>query len=271
MREAIEHLAEEAFVFRLRWPREPATDIVSGGQGCPSRNVSPRTAARLPQRGYTGIIEKRQGCAWSDAPTRARLTRQFAQRRPSGGHRQPKSARFKSTSNIRQRSHQPLPRTSNDRDAGSPPALQAWTGGGPYGERWRRSPNLTGAGRRRVLHHYSADPRAGPTRRSLREQQEWTVSAIGRARRGDPDALSHLYRQYAPGVFAYVRRMLRNDYDAQDVTQQVFVKLATSLDKYDSRRADFFAWILRMAHNAAVDHLRKHRLDAANRSGRGAA
>jgi RNA polymerase sigma-70 factor (ECF subfamily) len=54
--------------------------------------------------------------------------------------------------------------------------------------------------------------------------------------------------------------MLRNDYDAQDVTQQVFVKLATSLDKYDSRRADFSAWILRMAHNAAVDHLRKHRL-----------
>jgi RNA polymerase sigma-70 factor (ECF subfamily) len=54
--------------------------------------------------------------------------------------------------------------------------------------------------------------------------------------------------------------MLRNDYDAQDVTQQVFVKLATSLDKYDSRRADFSAWMLRMAHNAAVDHIRKHRL-----------
>lgn len=86
------------------------------------------------------------------------------------------------------------------------------------------------------------------------------VSAIGRARWGDSDALSHLYRQFAPGVFAYVRRMLRNDYDAQDVTQQVFVKLATSLDKYDARRADFSAWVLRMAHNAAVDHLRKRRL-----------
>jgi RNA polymerase sigma-70 factor, ECF subfamily len=95
---------------------------------------------------------------------------------------------------------------------------------------------------------------------SRREQQEWTVGAIGRARRGDTDGLSHLYSQYAPGVFAYVRRMLPNDYDAQDVTQQVFVKLATSLDKYDSRRADFTAWMLRMAHNAAVDHLRKQRL-----------
>ena len=54
--------------------------------------------------------------------------------------------------------------------------------------------------------------------------------------------------------------MLGNDYDAQDVTQQTFVKLATSLDKYDARRADFSSWMLRMAHNVAVDHLRKQRL-----------
>jgi RNA polymerase sigma-70 factor, ECF subfamily len=100
----------------------------------------------------------------------------------------------------------------------------------------------------------------GRTPSSGRQQREYTVSAIGRASRGDRDGLGYLYRQYAPGVFAYVRRMLRNDYDAQDVTQQVFVKVATSLDKYDPRRADFSAWVLRMAHNAAVDYLRKSRL-----------
>ena len=94
---------------------------------------------------------------------------------------------------------------------------------------------------------------------ALRGQQESTLSALRRAGRADADALDHLYRQYAPGVFAYVRRILRNEYDAQDVTQQVFVKLATSLDKYDAQRADFSAWLLRIAHNAAVDHLRKQR------------
>ena len=93
-----------------------------------------------------------------------------------------------------------------------------------------------------------------------RSQRESTLSALRRAKRGDADALDYLYRHYAPGVFAYVRRILRNDYDAQDVTQQVFVKLATSLDKYDARRAGFSAWLLRMAHNLAVDHLRKQRL-----------
>lgn len=93
-----------------------------------------------------------------------------------------------------------------------------------------------------------------------REQQESAASAVRRARRGESEAFGYLYSRYAPRLFAYVRRIVQNDYDAQDVTQQVFVKLATSLDKYDSRRADFSTWVLRMAHNAAVDHLRKHRL-----------
>lgn len=94
---------------------------------------------------------------------------------------------------------------------------------------------------------------------ATRGQRESTLNALRRARRGEADALDYLYRQYAPGVFAYIRRMLRDEYEAQDVTQQVFVKLAISLDKYDARRADFSAWLLRISHNLAVDHLRKQR------------
>jgi RNA polymerase sigma-70 factor, ECF subfamily len=100
---------------------------------------------------------------------------------------------------------------------------------------------------------------ARPSRLPSPRRRQRELAVLGKAGRGDPEALSQLYRQYAPGVFSYVRRMLVNEYDAQDVTQQVFVKLATCLDKYDSRRADFSAWMLRVAHNAAVDHLRKQR------------
>jgi RNA polymerase sigma-70 factor (ECF subfamily) len=98
-----------------------------------------------------------------------------------------------------------------------------------------------------------------PGSTAARGQREATLNALRRAKRGEADALDYLYRQYAPGVFAYVRRMLRDEYEAQDVTQQVFVKLAISLDKYDARRADFSAWLLRVSHNLAVDHLRKQR------------
>jgi RNA polymerase sigma-70 factor, ECF subfamily len=136
--------------------------------------------------------------------------------------------------------------------------------------RWRRGPEEENIGRTRGTS--APDPsgtasvaplfsRSSPMLASTgpRGQRESTLSALRRARQGDGDALDYLYRRYAPGVFAYVRRILKNDYDAQDVTQQVFVKLATSLDKYDAQRADFSAWLLRVAHNVAVDHLRKQR------------
>ena len=42
-----------------------------------------------------------------------------------------------------------------------------------------------------------------------RSQRESTLSALRRAKRGDADALDYLYRHYAPGVFAYVRRILQ--------------------------------------------------------------
>jgi RNA polymerase sigma-70 factor (ECF subfamily) len=94
---------------------------------------------------------------------------------------------------------------------------------------------------------------------AARGQRESTLDALRRAKLGEADALDYLYRQYAPGVFAYIRRMLRDEYEAQDVTQQVFVKVAISLDMYDARRADFSAWLLRISRNLAIDHLRKRR------------
>jgi RNA polymerase sigma-70 factor, ECF subfamily len=100
----------------------------------------------------------------------------------------------------------------------------------------------------------SMPPSTGP-----RGGGQSAVSPLGRRRQCDDDALDYLYRHHAAGVFAYVRGILRNEHDAEDVTQQVFVKLATSLGRYDARRAPFSAWLLRMAHNAAVDHLRKQR------------
>jgi RNA polymerase sigma-70 factor (ECF subfamily) len=51
-----------------------------------------------------------------------------------------------------------------------------------------------------------------------------------------------------------------NDHDAEDVTQQDFLKLVTRLGMYDSRRAQFPAWMLRVARNTAIDHLRQRRL-----------
>jgi RNA polymerase sigma-70 factor (ECF subfamily) len=79
------------------------------------------------------------------------------------------------------------------------------------------------------------------------------------ARAGDADAMRDLYERHSARVHSYVLKILGDEHDADDVTQQVFAKLLTELDRYRPGEARFMAWILRVAHNAAIDHLRRTR------------
>jgi RNA polymerase sigma-70 factor, ECF subfamily len=92
-----------------------------------------------------------------------------------------------------------------------------------------------------------------------RDPRGLTADAVGAAKRGDGDALRYLYLRYADNVFGYVRSIVRDDYDAEDVTQQVFAKLIVVIGRYEQRSMPFSAWILRVAHNAAIDHVRVRR------------
>jgi RNA polymerase sigma-70 factor, ECF subfamily len=83
--------------------------------------------------------------------------------------------------------------------------------------------------------------------------------AVMRAKRGDRDAVRFLYVRYADNVYGYVRTIVRDHHDAEDVTQQVFAKLMTAIAKYEQRGVPFVAWLLRMSHNVAVDAVRARR------------
>ena len=89
--------------------------------------------------------------------------------------------------------------------------------------------------------------------------EDLTLSAVARARTGDPDALRFLYLRYADNVYGYVCSIVRDEHEAEDVTQHIFAKLLTTLDRYEPRHVPFSAWILRVAHNAAIDHVRARR------------
>ncbi len=84
--------------------------------------------------------------------------------------------------------------------------------------------------------------------------------AVARAKAGDREALRDLYVIYSGNVYGYVRSILHDDHEAEDVTQQVFTKLITHLDRYDESGGSFFSWLVRMAHNLAIDQLRRNRL-----------
>lgn len=85
------------------------------------------------------------------------------------------------------------------------------------------------------------------------------AQAVVRAKQGDREALRYLYVQYADHVYGYVASIVRDDHEAEDVTQHVFAKLMTALPKYEPRAVPFSAWILRVARNVAVDHMRQRR------------
>lgn len=73
---------------------------------------------------------------------------------------------------------------------------------------------------------------------------------------GADDGFDEIVRRYQRPISGYVYRML-NDYDAaRDVVQEVFIKVHNSLGTYKAEYR-FSTWLYRIAHNAAIDHLRR--------------
>jgi RNA polymerase sigma-70 factor (ECF subfamily) len=74
---------------------------------------------------------------------------------------------------------------------------------------------------------------------------------------GRESAFEELVRRYQRPIASYVYRMV-GDYDAAlDLTQEVFIKVYNSLSRYRSE-FKFSTWIYKIAHNAAIDHLRRY-------------
>jgi len=73
---------------------------------------------------------------------------------------------------------------------------------------------------------------------------------------GDEQALNTAYRAHGAAVFGLARRLLRNESLAEDVTQEVFVRLWTRAQRFDAARGTLRAFLLRDAHGRAVDLLR---------------
>lgn len=83
--------------------------------------------------------------------------------------------------------------------------------------------------------------------------------AVNAAKAGDMDAVRFLYIRYKDNIYGFVLSIVREPHEAEDVTQQVFMKLMSSIQKYEPRAVPFTAWILRVARNVAIDHLRQRR------------
>src|ERR671927_970355 len=79
---------------------------------------------------------------------------------------------------------------------------------------------------------------------------------VTRAVSGREDGFEELVRRYQRPIAAYVYRMVGDYESALDLTQEVFIKVYNSLRRYRSE-FKFSTWIYKIAHNSAVDHLRR--------------
>jgi RNA polymerase sigma-70 factor, ECF subfamily len=98
-----------------------------------------------------------------------------------------------------------------------------------------------------------------PVRGGVERDDDVTRRATAWARNGDRTAAEYCYIRFAGDVQRYVQSIVHEPHDAEDVTHNVFVKLFACMERYDEDRAPFSAWLLRIARNAALDHLRHSR------------
>lgn len=91
-----------------------------------------------------------------------------------------------------------------------------------------------------------------------RAGREAVHALIRRAQKGEEPAFSELLRMHQRRAWRVARNMLPSDEDAEDVTQEAFLRVFRSLDRFDFQH-DFSTWLYRIVTNLAIDLLRKRR------------
>lgn len=90
----------------------------------------------------------------------------------------------------------------------------------------------------------------------LHDEQTQDVALLERIAEGDQSALSALYDKHATVLYSIIVRILKEKAEAEDVLQEVFIKIWEHAEMYDRQLGNVGAWLTRIARNRAVDRLR---------------
>ena len=89
---------------------------------------------------------------------------------------------------------------------------------------------------------------------------------VAHARAGREKAYRELIGRYERPVFSIIYRLVRDRELAEDLAQDTFIKVLNAIDRYDPKHK-FSSWIFRIAHNTAIDRLRKREVDTLSLDG----
>ena len=82
---------------------------------------------------------------------------------------------------------------------------------------------------------------------------------VDRAIQRDQEAFGDLYDMHVSRVYRHVYYMVGNAAEAEDLTAQAFLQAWAAIERYQIRGAPFVSWVMRIAHNLGVSHLRSRK------------
>jgi len=80
---------------------------------------------------------------------------------------------------------------------------------------------------------------------------------VQRAKEKDEAAFARIYESYFDKIYRYIVLKIGERTEAEDLTQQIFVKVVQQIGTFKWRGTPFSAWLFRIAHNQMVDYLRQ--------------
>jgi len=89
---------------------------------------------------------------------------------------------------------------------------------------------------------------------SLKYTEDELVASL---KRNEKKAFEYLYDQYSSALYGVIFKVVRNEDQAADIMQEVFVKIWRKINDYDPARGRLFTWMMNIARNSSIDQLRK--------------
>ncbi len=115
-------------------------------------------------------------------------------------------------------------------------------------------------------HDMGSAGQSGPTQPLIKNRLDPDLNLVERCLSGDEAAWEALVRTHTRRVYGFCYRFTGKDSEAQDLTQEVFLRVFRSLKSYRSDDGAFATWLARLSRNLLIDHYRRTRQDRATDS-----
>jgi RNA polymerase sigma factor (sigma-70 family) len=82
----------------------------------------------------------------------------------------------------------------------------------------------------------------------------------------DENAYSYLYDHYSKALFTIIYQVVPQQESAEDILQQVFLKIWKNIESYDASKGRIYTWMINLARNQALDHIRSKEFNRQNKT-----